>query len=635
MCKWRFVSNQNSTIVGINDAGIETFTANMNRSLIREIIQNSLDAVIPNSKSPVTVEFSCFKINKESFPDYGNFKSIIERCKQSNENEPDAFKYFENAENILLQPEIQVLRISDHNTRGLEGSDTCEKGSSWSRLVKETGSSNKGQSSGGSFGIGKSAAFACSDLRTVFYSSLDCNGLESNIGVARLVSFEQDGYWTTGVGYYSYDETFVAMNELAALDESYERYDCGTDIYILGMHTVEDFKKTFIKSVLLDFLVSLIRGKLIVDIQGEIIDKNTLHKYVAELNPHESSEIKDLILYYELLTSKNPNIKRISLDSKKYGKDYGFSDGECTLYLREGDGLNRKILITRNAGMRIFEQDHISGSIDFTGVLIIDGAVMNETFKKMEVPSHDAWEPGRCRGEEKYYKAIYEGLRKYLRDEVKNIFGRVTTKVMDAIGVSDFLPDEKKDGDKLNKDELSLGIKSLIGKMVEPTNSKSKNSEDVEMNPEETGNNSQSKGNEKEGGEGTGSGQGTKGESNRGGNEKGSNGAEGKNKIGYKEIKVKKRLICSNQSQGIYVLSFVVPTNASKGRLDFSISGEQSDFDLPISSAKVIVDGKTRIDEIKDNKVFLENMEQGKALKIEIKVDFNNYCMMEVGYYAN
>ena len=36
----------------------------------------------------------------------------------------------------------------------------------------------KEKSSGGSFGIGKSATFACSDLRTVFYSSfqeLDIN----------------------------------------------------------------------------------------------------------------------------------------------------------------------------------------------------------------------------------------------------------------------------------------------------------------------------------------------------------------------------------------------------------------------------------------------------------------------------
>ena len=45
--------NQNSTIVGINDAGIETFTADMHRSLVREIIQNSLDAKNPQIDEPV------------------------------------------------------------------------------------------------------------------------------------------------------------------------------------------------------------------------------------------------------------------------------------------------------------------------------------------------------------------------------------------------------------------------------------------------------------------------------------------------------------------------------------------------------------------------------------------------------
>ena len=63
-------------------------------------------------------------------------------------------------------------------------------------------------------------------------------------------------------------------------------------------------------------------------------------------------------------------------------------------------------MITRRAGMRILEQNRISGSIDFTGVLIIEGNQMNESFKKMEVPSHDAWEPGRVRGEEKKYNNI-------------------------------------------------------------------------------------------------------------------------------------------------------------------------------------------------------------------------------------
>lgn len=245
MRKWRFISNQNSMIVGINDAGIETFTADMNRSLIREILQNSLDAALPESDGKVIVDFLCFDMPRDSIPDLESLYNSMKKCISSNTEEPDALKFFQEAVRLLEQPAVKVLRISDHNTVGLEGSDTCEKGTNWSRLVKESGSSNKGQSSGGSFGIGKSAAFACSDLRTVFYSSIDRNGLRSNFGVARLVSFQDEGIggWTTGIGYYSEDEKFVAIPELADYDTNYKRTDSGTDIFIMGMHAVDDFVK--------------------------------------------------------------------------------------------------------------------------------------------------------------------------------------------------------------------------------------------------------------------------------------------------------------------------------------------------------------------------------------------------------
>lgn len=407
MRKWRFLSNQNSTIVGINDAGIETFTANMNRSLVREMIQNSLDAVIDDCSDPVEVEFVKFDLPTEDIPDFEEYKKAIIKCKESNVNEPDALKFFDNAEKLLSGNNVSVLRISDHKTKGLEGADTCKKGTSWSRLVKESGSSNKNQGSGGSFGIGKAAAFACSDLRTVFYSSKDLKGVVSNFGVAKLISFENEvaGDWTTGIGYYSEDEKFVAINELASFDSNYSRNDSGTDIYVFGMHDNNDFEESFIKAVLLDFLVSIVKKKLVVRVQDEVIDSSTLPNYMSKLNPHGDEEIKNLLEYYHILTSHDPSVKVIKLNSEIYGKLYGFKDEECTLYLKEGENLNRKIMITRRAGMRIYEQNRISGSIDFTGVLVIEGDNMNEAFKRMEVPSHDAWEPGRVRGEERKYKA--------------------------------------------------------------------------------------------------------------------------------------------------------------------------------------------------------------------------------------
>lgn len=634
MKKWRFLSNQNSQIVGINDAGIETFTANMNRSLIREIIQNSLDAVIEGCKEPVIVEFVKFQIPTENMPDIDGFRDVIRKCKYSNQNEPDAVRFFENAETVLSQATIDVLRISDYRTRGLEGAETCEKGTSWSRLVKESGSSNKNQTSGGSFGIGKAAAFACSDLRTIFYSSKDIGDFDSNFGVAKLVSFEDKypGDWTTGIGYYSMDERFVAIRELAKFDRDYSREDSGTDIYILGMHSTDDFKEEFIKSVLLDFLISIVNKKLIVRIQDEEINSISLPKYMSKLNQYESEEIKNLLEYYDLLKPNNPGIIIKKLDSKKYGKKYGFQDGECTLYLKEGEGLNRKILITRRAGMRILEQNRISGSIDFTGILIIDGDNMNESFRRMEVPSHDAWEPGRVRGEEKKYTGILQGLKSYLRNMVKEEFAKVATDKMDALGASDFLPDKPivEDNGKLQKDEMSTRIKNIKEKVIKPSNSQSKLLDIIEDNSDYSD-------------EGSGKGEepvnhstdvphpgpvsGTN-EGNQGGR---SSESEGEN--GYKKISVRKRLICSNVNLGVYHLTLTVPFTTTKSKLQFSLSGEQSNYSLPVIKAKILK-GNSHVNCVKGNNIILENLKEGEVLKLEVQVDFYEYCMMEVDYYA-
>lgn len=641
MKKWRFIPNQNSTIVGINDAGIETFTANMNRSLVREIIQNSLDAIVPGSSDPVQVDFELFSLSRELIPDVENLHSVIKKCRDSNQDEPDAFKFFESASKLMSEPAIDVLRISDHNTIGLEGSDTCEKGTSWSRLVKENGSSNKGQSSGGSFGIGKSAAFACSDIRTIFYSSLDAEQLKSNFGVAKLVSYQDDAMnWTTGVGYYSDDERFVAIPELAEFDKKYKREDSGTDIYILGMHKSEKFKEEFVQAVLLDFLVSLIKGKLTVTVQGEVIDRETLPQYMARLNPYQSDDIKGLLDYYHLLSSSDPKIIKIPLDSSVYGRKYGFKDGECTLYLKESEGYNRKVLITRNAGMRILEQNGISGSIEFTGVMMIEGAKMNETFKAMEVPSHDAWEPGRCRGEQKYYTNVLKDFKKYIKACVTDHFGKVNADSIDAIGASDFLPDRIEDDKEpeLQKNELSTRIK-ISPKSIEPTKKKTKALDPSEVMSE----------GEEPGGSGPGERPGPKpGPGPHPGPGPGPypgpypgpgpdpKGNKPGHNIKYEAILVKKRLVCTNINEGKYLLSFISPSKASKGRLEFSLSGEQSDFELPIRSARIISgSSETSVERIMNNQIYLCNLIKGDAVKLEVIVEFDSYCMMEVDYYAN
>jgi hypothetical protein len=617
MCRnWRFISNQNSVINGINDAGIETFTANIVHSLVRESIQNSLDAQLDVEK-PVLVEFSSFTLDVKHFPDNINFGKVLEKCLESNKDESDAKKFFTNAIEVFSK-DLNIIRISDFNTFGLIGADKCEKGSPWSRLVKENGSSNKGQTSGGSFGIGKSAAYACSDLRTVFYSSLDKYGVESNIGVTRLVSYFDEDFngWTTGIGYYSDNDKLTSIRSQADFESGYERKKPGTDVYIIGFADMENLNNEIIVSVLKNFLVSIWKGKLIVKVNENIIDKSTMVNFVENLDINDGKEIKEIIDYYYLLSSSSPKIIKIPLNSDEYGKTYGFNNNECLLYIMEGEKLNSRIMMTRSAGMKLFNQDYISSTIDFTGILMIEGDNMNQAFRMMEVPSHDAWEPGRCKGKEKIANNIYSDLRKYLREKVKENFSKSSNTQMDAFGASDFLPDKiTEDGSKETiKEKLMDQIKSIFGKEMEPKKKPSRKVEiEVAGTKQEKTKKPVSKNNGKRGGSG------------------GENSGQKEDK-GYKLMDVKERIICRDKEEGLYTIKYIVPSNAKRARLDFIINGEQSDYNFPVKDAIVRI-GKASVKGIKENKIYLENILENDLVTIDLKLDFNQYCLMEANYY--
>ena len=55
--KWYFVPNLYSDEDGLNDAGIETFSADAEKSMIREVIQNAIDQHVGPETEPVKVVF--------------------------------------------------------------------------------------------------------------------------------------------------------------------------------------------------------------------------------------------------------------------------------------------------------------------------------------------------------------------------------------------------------------------------------------------------------------------------------------------------------------------------------------------------------------------------------------------------
>ena len=77
----------------------------------------------------------------------------------------------------------------------------------------------------------------------------------------------------------------------------------------------------------------------------------------------------------------------------------------------------------------------------------------------------------------------------------------------------------------------------------------------------------------------------------------------------------------------------VIPKTVSESKLKFSLSGEQSDYELPIKEARIVSDPKgASIKAINGSEIYVSNVSQGVLMQLEITVDFDEYCMMEVGY---
>lgn len=422
---WIFPSNNNGALSGIADSGIETFKGTRIKSLAREICQNSLDATALESE-PTRVDFTLFEIPVSDIPDVANLMRCLHRCNEFgiNQRNPKATEFFENAINALSQDKILCLRISDFNTSGLVGSKANDEDpSSWRDLTKSQGASEKSGSNGGSFGIGKFAPFACSTLRTVFYSTLDSDGVEAYQGVARLTSFRDDldGDVKQGIGFFGDGEKLNNPKyEQISLDTSFKRAPntVGTDLFILGFIAEEDWLEKMIASVLDGFLYAVFTNKLIVNVNGVEVSQATLpniidtYKQYCEEYAHE---------YYAALTLKE--------DTKVFEGDI-CSMGKVTLYLALQADMHRKVAMVRKTGMKIMDKGNISRLIKFSGLLYIEGEELNEFLRSLENPQHTKWEnersdnPGKARAVRtemtQFIKKCLDALKNESSDEAIN-----------------------------------------------------------------------------------------------------------------------------------------------------------------------------------------------------------------------
>lgn len=627
--KWSFPSNNYGQILGIADSGVETFKGTPIKSLAREICQNSLDASLDNHE-PICIEFKAFKIDPHEIPDYSSLEDALKRALDfwSQQESTKARTFFKQALDAIHKPVITCLRISDFNTSGLVGSRE-EYNSPWCNLTKSSGASDKSGSHGGSFGIGKFAPYACSVLRTVFYSTSDKDGICASQGVSRLTSFKnKKNEITQGTGFYGNDKN-SPMYKQFTLDPAYSRdaKNSGTDIYIVGFNGDSGWQQQMVASILDGFLYAVYNGSLVVDVDGTIISRETLEDLMVSHKEYFNEHADE---YYQTLTDEKiarTFIKEITDDPEIAGK--------LTLKLMIMPSFSRRVAMIRQTGMKIKDKGNINGLIPFAGTLFIEGTSINSYLRGLENPQHLEWEVERAENKSKA-KRLLSTLTRFIKeslDEMKNDDSEdaLDPTVGEYLSASDIDESQNQERTEALLDsirDIKIRVTEIVPKPSEsPIGDTGKNLIDDESGeivvtslPGEGG--SGSKGQGGHGGDGGGNAPGDGG---------GSIPIEHRKKMSLISA-ISVRNMIRNKESGEYTIIFTPSLSATNGVLEVFMSAESQNYEATIVAVSC-PDCPTL--EFEKNKIINLTFTEKKALRLDIQLDYHDYCSLEVKAYGN
>lgn len=405
---WVFASTGGGPDDGINNPLIQPFVGDYNYYLAREIIQNSVDAKRDDQKK-VRVEFQLEYLKSDEFPDIKQLSETYKLCKKydGNMGDEEADVFADNAIQVLSKKNIPMLRCSDINTKGLVGKDD-EKQKPWYKLVRQRGSSSKSEGEGGSFGIGKGAPFAASDLRVVFYSTLNENGVQIFQGIAEIISHERKGDPKRGSGSLGY-EGYQSIRSKNSIPDFFQRSEIGTDVIIAGFKVVEDWAEILAKSVLRNFWFAVYKEELEVIIDDIKVNKSTLEQLLTKLFSDESPK-----------GSRNPKgnplyFYKAVKNGQKFD-DHLENLGDVEFYFLEIDEHLNYVANLRKPHMTVFSRAYRFPG-QYVGVFVCEGNVGNKFLRKMEPPAHDKWDPDR----NKDGHIIIKELQNWVRDKLKKM----------------------------------------------------------------------------------------------------------------------------------------------------------------------------------------------------------------------
>jgi len=446
-CKWYF-GNEGGIDIGPNDPIHQTFKGNPFYSIVREAIQNSLDAVNDN-RFPVNISFQYFDLDRLQYPSFFELEEHINQALKYYETNSDAkrlfgdmLKYLNGNEKGKKKLKISCLKISDSNTKGMNYSGGTD--SPFYAFLRAAGVSSKMLGgSGGSFGFGKGAYFALSPLKTLVVSSRDAEGNVYFEGATRITTHRNDkGEKLTAYGFYDSNNGEPNLID-DDVPEIFQRDDTGTDINIMGLWDEVDRKILMIKSVLNNFWLAIHEHKLVVTIDDVIISKENLEQVIDEYfsNEFESGNATEIESwnpkpYYKAVKYFGAN------DQFKCFTDELDTLGRVKLFVYLEKGLPNRTTFFRMPKMVVFKRTNrkING---YAAVFICESGKGNDILRRMENPAHNEWKMENYPAEEgKVHRIARKAeieIRNYLNAKLESLAKLNTSKKVAFMGLEDYL----------------------------------------------------------------------------------------------------------------------------------------------------------------------------------------------------
>ena len=431
--------------------------------MIREIIQNSLDARNKDTGLPAVVKFHDDIIPIETIAGQ-TLRAHVDECYERTKQDTSARRLepqYQAAALSLSTNEIRCLRIVDSNTSGL-------KDGKFHALVRQEGGVDKDQGApGGSYGIGKNATFNISSIKTVFYSTsfLTKRGRQEQMEGKTLLIPHKDPFNKAGVpedlqhaGYYRNKDGQPVEGQ--DIDRYFHLDDFGTGVFIMGFDPKErDWVNESINAILCNFAYSTRQGYLEVHIESgdtvKTINNRNLEQRFEE-QKYESGQRNDTTTTDKL--QKAYNYYQAYRDSTKPAHTKRVNPlGKMCVWINTTDGPRQTLYINRN-GMSITDARSDTERNPFgprnrqvwpsyAAVVMPDDDSTNDQVRKMENPAHDQinLQALETEKERNNIRQACNNVRSQIADIIEQATGVTQfTEASNAEEIRRFVPEQKK-----------------------------------------------------------------------------------------------------------------------------------------------------------------------------------------------